>query len=161
MNKELWLILLIIMHFAVLSYFDEFLVARHPLFKYKMRMAKVVGFGKSKVFYRARTGAIEFNTIISYYEQNKEYMAQIARGMSDEIGKEILVAVEENDKLAVRYEKYDWYGENYSGEPIKGVRGLKLSIFMYVFSHVSMICWFIEKPESVWKLYHIAAVGCN
>ena len=157
MSKELWLILflMIMMHFAVFSYFDEFLVARHPLFKCKMRMSKVVGFGRSKVFHRARTGAIEFYTIISYYEQNKEHTAKISRGMGDEIGKKVLVAVEENDKLTVRYEKYDWYGENYSEEPIKGIGGLKFSIFMYVFSHISMICWLMDKPDSVWKSYQI------
>lgn len=68
-----------------MMHFGEFLVARHPLFKCKMRMSKVVGFGRTKVFHRARTSAIEFYTIISYYKQNKKHTAKISRGMGDEI----------------------------------------------------------------------------
>lgn len=150
----LQLLMLIGMHFGVLSYFDEYLVARHPLFQCKMKIAKVVEFGRSKVFYRVRCGTTEFYTIVCYYEQSQEYMAKIFRSMDDEIGKEIVVAVKENGKLATRYEKCNWYGEVY-GMNKGGVTGLKCCVCMYAFLYMMTICWFILEFEVAWKAYQI------
>ncbi len=46
MNEKILLLGIIEMHFLIISYFDEFLIARHPLFHCKLKMAKMIGFEK-------------------------------------------------------------------------------------------------------------------
>ncbi len=153
MTKVLWLILLVIMHFAVLSFFDEYLVARHLLFRCKIKVAKIIGFGKSKLF-----DTMYFYTIISYCEQKQGSVVKISRSKDDEIGKEIMVAVKADGKLAVRYEKNNWYGKlfyNLEGTSLGSGLGLKGYICAYVFLNSIMACSCILEPEGAMRLYQI------
>ncbi len=137
-----------------MSYYDEFLVSRHPLFSSKIKMAEIIGFGKSKNFHGARGAAIGYYTKISYYEQDKEYMAKIFRSMDDEVGNKIAVAVEADGKLATRYKKCNWYGEGY-GAKRGGAPGLIMDMCMYAFIHIITACWLVLNFEASWKIYFI------
>lgn len=144
------LLILIVIHILLLSYYDEYLLVRHPFFQFNIRKAKVDGFGKCKTFYHARERTLEFYTKISYYEQGQEYRTKIVRGMDDEIGKEIIVAVEKEGKLAVRYEKCNWYNERWTKG---GVVRMRNCVDLYIFTHIMLICSRIIGVKAIREIY--------
>lgn len=56
-------IALIAFYYIILTYFEEFLTARHPLFKKNLKVGIIQEFGRSKIFYRSQA-VREFYTII-------------------------------------------------------------------------------------------------
>ena len=156
MNEIILLIAIIEMHFIIISYFDEFIIARHPLFHCKIKVARIIGFGKSKLF-----DTMHFYTIISYCEQKQGNVVKISRSKDDEIGKEIMVAVGADGELAVRYEKNNWYGKlfyNLEGVNLGKGFGLKGYMCMYSFFSIIMAFYFIIEPKCAWRLYRIYIV---
>lgn len=151
-DKLFILLILIMMHLLLLSYFNEYLLAHHPFYKFDKRKGKISGFGRSKTFYHAKESTLEFYTEVSYYEQGQEHISKIVRGIDDEIGKEIVIAVDKEGKLAVRYEKFNWYDERSLKGGIASMRGC---IGLYIFTHIIMTCNFITSIEATKQIYII------
>ena len=100
---------------AMLTYFEEFLTARHPFFKKNLKLGIIQEFGQSKIYYRSKAMR-EFYTIVKYHDGNDEHVVKILRSMDDCVGKEIILAVGKNN-TAVRYEKCKWYAEEGESSP--------------------------------------------
>ena len=153
MHEIILLIAIMAMHFLIISYFDEFLVARHPLFHCKNKMARIIGFGKCKLF-----DIMYFYTIISYCRQKQMSIAKIFRSKDDEIDKAIVIAVEVGGKLVVRNEKNNCYGRvsyNLEGANLGEDFGLKGYVSIYIFLSIAMAIYFVMEPKRVWRLYLI------
>lgn len=153
MNETILLFIIIVIHFLIISYFDEFLIARHPLFHCKIKMARIIGFGKYKL-----SGITYFYTIISYCEQKQLVLAKIFRSKDDEIDKEIKVAVGENHKLAVRNEKNNCYGRSaFNMEGVNLGEGFELKeyIYIYIFLNIAMTIYILIEPKRALRLYLI------
>lgn len=145
---------LIIMHCVVLSFYEEYIIARHPLVKSSLKNAQIIGFGKSRLFHRSRA-AREHYTILKYVEQNREQSVKIIRSKTDKIGGNVLLAIIENENLAVRYEKCNHYFELCFPNRKKDVAicALNDSLTLYAFLHIQMFYLFIVDGEEIWKAY--------
>ncbi len=102
----LLIIYIYVMHFVILTYYQEFLFARQPWFRGVIRTARIEGFGKCQFAFGSRA-ALEHYTIVSYFIGNQKYTGKISRSMDDQLDKKIVLAV--NGKVAARYEKCNWY----------------------------------------------------
>ena len=100
-----------ILYIVIASYFEEYILARHLLYKSQCIIGKIVSFGKSKIFYASKA-AREFYTIVEYVKNGEIYTTKISRDVKDEIGNQIVLAVGKKNKWCVRYKWCKPYNEH-------------------------------------------------
>ena len=160
MDKYDYLLILYIYvaHFMILTYYQEFLFARQPWFRGERRTARIEGFGKCNFAFGSRA-ALEHYTIVSYFVGNQEYTGKISRSVDDQLDKKIVLAV--SGKVAVRYEKCNWYiGQgHYNGIDERGTSLCNYYISIYtilqVIALISLMAGCIQHDFRLAKMYLI------
>ncbi|MBD5542930.1 MAG: hypothetical protein HDR01_01470 [Lachnospiraceae bacterium] len=137
---------LIAFYYLMLTYFEEFLTARHPFFKKNLRIGIIQEFGRSKIYYRSKA-IREFYTIVKYRDNNVDHIVKISRCLDDCVGKEIILAVGKNN-TAVRYEKCKWYAEEEESSP-KIILGL--IAFVLIIFNIMIVCF--GKIKQVYPIF--------
>ena len=160
MDKYSYLIILFIYvaHFMILTYYQEFLLARQPWFRGEMRTARIEGFGKCNFAFGSRA-ALEHYTIVSYSIGNQVYTGKISRSVDDQLDKKIVLAV--SGKVAARYEKCNCYigHRHYNGINERGTALCNYYISIYailqVIALVSLMAECIQHDFRLAKMYSI------
>ncbi len=134
--KAILTLTLIVFYYAMLTYFEEFLTARHPFFKKHLKTGIIQEFGSSRIFYRSRAMR-EFYTIVKYHDNDKEHTVKISRSLDDCVDGKIILAVGKNN-TAVRYGKCNWYNEE-DGASCSGKTILALFVFVIIIFHIIII----------------------
>ena len=150
----LLILYMFIVHFMILTYYQEFLLARQPWFKCEIRTARIEGFGKCQFAFGSRA-AMEHYTIVSYSIGNQEYTGKISRSVDDQLNKKIVLAV--SGKVAVRYEKCNWYfgQRNYNGINERRTGYIYLYVFLQMIAIARLIVGCHQHDFSLAKMYLI------
>lgn len=111
MNIYLKIFAYSIIYLAMMSYYEEYIVARHIFFQTNLVTGKIKDFGKSKTHYMSKA-AREFYTIVEYRLGNEMHTVKIIRDIDDAIGNSIVLAVSKKINCVVRYEKCRTYNEH-------------------------------------------------
>lgn len=114
MNNALRVFGYLVIYLAIISYFEEYILARHIFFKSQCIIGKIVDFGKSQKYYHSKA-AREFYTVVEYVKNGEIHTSKICRNIGDEVGKQVVLAVQKENKWCVRYERGKGYNE-YAGE---------------------------------------------
>lgn len=143
MNIYLKIFAYSVVYLAMMSYYEEYIVARHIFFKTNLVTGKIRDFGKSKIHYMAKA-AREFYTIVDYRLGNEMHTTKILRDIDDTIGNSIVLAVSKKNNYAVRYKNCRIYNEH--EYEYNGNRSGIFCVF-FLISLIIMDIWFGKIKE--------------
>ncbi|MBD5542811.1 MAG: hypothetical protein HDR01_00850 [Lachnospiraceae bacterium] len=174
MNIYLKIFTYFILYLATMSYYEEYIFARHIFFQTNLVTGKIRSFGKSKIHYNAKA-AREFYSIVDYRLGTEMYTAKILRDIEDTIGNSIIIAVNRKNNCAVRYKKCRIYNEHeyeyeYNGKRrgmfcafvlislividiwFGGMKEVCLILITLMCIHYLLMPWSIQLRNSIWQL---------